>query len=311
MRNRPDPFVKRSTLKHLTQGETPSVRAVALQLHFGMVTALREGDGSIHASWKEVAEWAGVSYASVKRAVIRLRELGWVKELGGHRIVFDYRRSCPVPPAEKAQFEPSPSSIRENPTGKDKHPSEPPALSPAVVPGAPSGGDGLSQEGQERQEAPKVPSGFTEAVGVLVGAGVDRAGAVKALRVAGKAGRVDLEGIRRIVEAVEALPVKPYRPGGLLCAAVARPELGRKLVRDHAAMSRRKAPGSPQVKRDSEPPIHAPVKAVSPWDAAVALVKGWRSLVAEPEDLGFMLSRNPHVTPEAVRVAVPEWSGWL
>lgn len=294
-----DPFVKRSTLRHLTRGETPSVRAVALQLHFGMVTALREGDGSIHATWKDVADWAGVSYASVKRAVIRLRELGWVRELSGHRIIFDYRRSCPIRPSEKAQIEPLASSLRETfQEGMSTHPSSPaPEHQPDVNPS----GEGESVE----------PSVAGEAIRALVTAGVQRAGAVKAVGAARKAGCLSLERIRDLVMVVKKTPA--YSPMGLLCAAVTRPELGAKLLRD-AEMVARKARGTelPTYRLGGGCPVHTPETLVlSPWDSALEVVRSWRGLVANADDLRFLMGRSPNVPAEAVMAAVPEWSSWV
>lgn len=297
-----DPFVKRSTLDYLTRGETPSVRAVALQLHFGMVTALRSGDGSIHATWREVADWAGVSYASVKRAIIRLRELGWVRELGGHRIVFNYRRSCPV---KKAQSEPPPSSYLETfQEGITSHP-KPPASAPEAgsVALEPSGRDAL-------QEQPKKPSEAGQAIAVLVEAGADRAGAVKAVKAAKREGRLSLMTIQRIADAVAALPSKPYRPGGLICAAIVRPELGAKLIRDHASAMRRKPSRMPQEPSEA---LQAPG---TPPEASGTILERLMAVIAEPEDLAFMMHRHG-VSPQEVRELaarnprVRHWAGWV
>ena len=338
-RRSPDPFVKRSTLRFLTRGETPSVRAVALQLHFGMVTALREGDGSIHATWKEIAAWAGVSYASVKRAAARLRDLAWVKELPGGRIVFDYRRSAPV---EKAQIEPSPyievETLRE---GMNHHP-----IVTASTPGPelpPSGEDGLgepsvrdrevgssnqwselaahnrlvpdsNQPGERCNRTVEVPaerlirnqqvhqatphraakpSQMGACIAALVEAGADRPGAVKAAQSARKAGALSLEIVQRITAAVQALPTRPFKPAALICAAVARPELGAKLLRDHARVTRRKVTSSPscgaQDATRSTNPAHQVQEVgdeVSPWEVMRRTVRGWLEIldVSEAED---------------------------
>lgn len=307
-----DPFVKRSTLRYLTRGETPSVRAVALQLHFGMVTALREGDGAIHASWKEIADWAGVSYASVKRAAIRLRELGWVRELPGRGITFNYKRSTP---AEKAQIEPRSNRELETLREECNHPN---AVVPTVVMDLPpSGEDALSQE--PGREVPPVPSVFSAAVGVLVGAGADRAGAVAAVRTARKANTLDLGTLQRIVASVACLPISPRNSGGLLCAAVRRPELGQKLIRDAAWADKKR--GSTQNRRGdcnlAKVEVMTPVverqlpklNVVSRWDAMLQDVR--RLLEFESEDREWVVkaAMGKGWDLDALR-AIPELRGW-
>lgn len=282
-----DPWIRRSTLRHLTMGETPSVRAVALQLHMGMVQALQDGEGVIRATWKEVADWSGVSYASVKRAVIRLRELGWVRELPGHGIVFDYLRSCP---AEKAQFEPR-SYMELNPTGKaEVHPTtEAPSMEPGEHQATPTGG--AVPDRPRTSEAQRAER--EAALAILRDAGVSRAGAWPLVR----GGGADLvQRVQAIVGAVQGLPVRPFKPGGLIVAALRNRRLESRLVKS---------------KKPASVVPSAPPKLRSPWDEALELVRGWRGMVAEPDDLRFLLQRSPGITPEMVRVAAPEWAGWV
>lgn len=329
IRRKADPFVKRSTLRHLTMGETPSVRAVALQLHFGMVTAIHDGDGFIHASWREVAEWSGVSYASVKRAVARLRALGWIRELSGHRIVFDYSRSVPremggraVPAAvEKAQFEPV--HDKEGKTFQDGY-THPSAKVPTGVPEpSPSGGDGLSVEAERAGDS--APSAFGLAVAALVEAGADRAGAVVAVRAARKVGALELGTVRRILEAVASMPSKPFRPGGLICAAVARPELGRKIIRDAAwAASRRgkasRAVGGSAAAAESSGNCGRPCKrpdvppVLDRLEIMRRTVRDWLGL-ADPEDESdrawILRAASDRGWSRADLRAVPELRAWL
>jgi hypothetical protein len=263
-----------------------------------MVTALQEGDGTIHASWKDVADWSGVSYASVKRAASRLRELGWVKEQSGHRIVFDYRRSCPV---EKAQIEPRPNIEEETLRDGYTHHNAPEPTKGKASELPPSGEDAALDEPEGKQK--RTPGTFSAAVAVLVEAGADRAGAVKAVKTARKAGPLDLEAVRRIAAAVASLPSKPFRPGGLLCAAVSRPELGSKLIRDHVRALKRKASGDSEPMKTSTKPAGPGLRnvvqgdmakretpALSRWDAMRQTVRGWLDLVdlAEPEDLAHI-----------------------
>lgn len=315
MKHKADPFVKRSTLRYLTRGETPSVRAVALQLHFGMVTALREGDGTIHATWKEVADWAGVSYASVKRAALRLRELGWVKELPGHRLVFDYRRSCPV---KKAQFEPSHSieleTLREGCTHPDDEASNqvsdlpPSGEDVRGIPVVPPGKSACSEFDPDQaahnrlvqadpqvrslmsypRRKPRLTDAQRESLAILIAIpGVDRAGAMKAV----KSGGPDLVGrVRKIVEAVQALPTKPWKPGGLIVAAVMRPELGQKLIRDHAQGGHKNPASVHQQRRKDVGATPAP-ELRNNWEVMRKTVRGWLDLVdlGCPEDREWVI----------------------
>jgi hypothetical protein len=268
-----------------------------------MVAALKDGDGMIHATWKEIADWAGVSYASVKRASIRLRALGWVRELPGGRIVFDYSRSVP----QKAQIEPRPYKEVETFQEGCTHPED---QAPQVVSEQPpSGVDGPELEAGRDQESihetPK-PSVFGQAVAVLVEAGADRAGAVAAVKTARKGGFLDLGTIQRIAAAVAALPSKPYRAGGLLCDAVKRPELGRKILQDQAAVTRRKgsliattaALGRPQEtpKANSAPSARkrtdgAQTCSLSPAETMRRTLRDWLTIadLAEPEDRAWIL----------------------
>jgi len=324
-RRRTDPFIKRSTLRYLTMGETPSVRAVAIQLHCGMVTAASSGEGSIHASWKEVAAWSGVSYASVKRAVIRLRQLGWVRELGGHRIVFDYSRSQPRAQAqdqavmsrqlqdrssdllitnqllreteksleEKAQIDPRSYMELETLPGRDNHPPTVTA-SPSFTAHPPAGVD--VPLGAEEQ---KTPSVFSVAVQVVVSAGADRAGAVKAIKSLGRLDSESLAMVQRVVAAVQSMPVKPYRPGGLVVAAVQSPRLRASILRgaqgrcaaSHDSSENPQKPsnlppyGAPfPPGRDGHPGVESRILGASWRDPGVS----WSDLDATPEELAML-----------------------
>jgi len=294
------PFIRSSSLAFLTRGETKAVQCVALQLHFGMVKAKKAGDSSIHATWKEVATWAGVSYASVKRARIRLRELGRLHEFPGHRIVFDYSRDV----AEMAQIEPRSNKVFETFQEECTHPEDQARIEvPTIIA---SGGDGLEVK-QERLNASKAPSVFGAAVAVLVEAGVDRAGAVAAVKAALKAGPVDPMSLRRIAAAVAALPSKPSRPGGLLCAAVAHPEMGLKILRDLAAAKRREARfgvasstglGAPlevsKAKAASLPCSVVLPPALSLWEAMRRDLREWLAFASDledPRDRAFIRAR--------------------
>lgn len=271
IRRKSDPFVKRSTLRFLTMGETPSVRAVALQLHCGMVTALREGDGTIHATWGEVAAWAGVSYASVKRAVIRLREKGWIRELSGHRIVFDYSRSMPTrTPSEKAQFEPC-SNKDVKPSGRDDSSHPIPPADPMGTGHPPSGEDVPLQAGKDEN-----PSVFSQVVTAICAGGADRAGAVKAARNLGHITPATIERVSRIVSAVAGLPVKPYRPGALIVAAVRDRRLGDSLLAGASRKPKREAVSVPVV----------PASGGDSWSG------GWDNLAPTPEELEYLRSRG-------------------
>lgn len=281
------PFIRKSTVEFLTRGETKAVQCVALQLHFGMVNATADGAGAIQATWKEIGAWAGVSYASAKRAAVRLRELGWIRELSGHQIVFDYSRSLP----KKAQIEPHSNGVIEPSRKDEKHPI--PTVPTVALPAPPSGEDGAL--GGPPGARAKEPSVFSEAVAVIVAAGADRAGAVAAVKEARRKGSLDLGTVQRIAAAVAALPSKPFRPGGLVCDAVKRPELGKKLIREASAARCGTAWG---------PSKPAPGgKAAT--DAAGELVRLWRHLEANrPSDqsasyLGHM-DREAQAKREAV-----------
>jgi hypothetical protein len=211
----------------------------ALQLNEGMVTAAKTGDGMIHATVEEVADWGGISRRTAWRVWKRLQELGWVSCPKRGLIVFDYSRKLANQrvsrPSESATVADSLKGVLE-PSGKDETTHPKAQAEPMAVADPPSGEDAALDGPPEKQKA---PSAFGEAVAVLVGAGADRAGAVAAVRAARKAGPVNLEALRRIAAAVAAMPSKPYRPGGLICAAVRRPELGQKILREAEATKRR------------------------------------------------------------------------
>lgn len=308
-----DPWIKRSTLRFLTRGETPSVRAVSLQLHLEMVIAIREGDGTIHATWREVSEWAGVSYASVKRAVSRLRDLGWVKELPGGRIVFDYRRSAST---NMAQIEPSPYMEEKTLREGMNHPEDQPSVKVAELP--PSGEDAALKakkaKGDKRKNLGSLeaerPSMMGQAIASLVEAGADRAGAVAAVRRARKAGSLSLEAVQRIAAAVQALPTKPFKPAALLCAAVARPELAAKLLRDQTRGSKKISITHTESVGHVIQQASVDTSASNSGEARRRKVRGWLELLdlgdAEDRALLAWSASQQGWTPTELQVVFPE-----
>ena len=131
-------------------------------------------------------------------------------------------------------------------------------------------------------------------IAALVEAGADRPGAVKAAQSARKAGALSLEIVQRITAARPGPPDQAVQTRcPLICAAVARPELGAKLLRDHARVTRRKVTSSPscgaQDATRSTNPAHQVQEVgdeVSPWEVMRRTVRGWLEIldVSEAED---------------------------
>ena len=233
----------------------------AVQLNEGMVLAMKQGDGMIHATVEEVADWGGVSHRTAWTAWKHLKALGWVSSPKRGVIVFDYRRKPAASPdltsCESAKNAETLKGVLEPSRKGETHPSA--HVPPADPPLTPSGAGGVGIEDQvlpvelapvasvtelvdvairteaaatvEQVEAHSSPAGA--AIDLLVAAGVERAGAVRAVKVAKRENRLSLDTLAKITAAVAALPTKPYRPGGLIVAAVIRPSLGAKLVREH------------------------------------------------------------------------------
>lgn len=220
-----------------------------------------------------------------------------------------------------------------NPTGRKwNDTSNPPG--PVLVPDAFASGevDGSDPEPVKAQEPRKEVSRETgketkkpgnretgkpesiagRAIAELVAAGADRPGAVKAVKFARQFGHLDLSRIQAIAEAVKALPSgSSYRPGGLLCAAVLRPQLGTKLIHDHRRQQRRETLREPFA-NPSRATAEPTPRAGSAWDAALVTVRGWATMGLEgPEDLAFFLAKSATITPDHVRAAMPAWASWL
>jgi hypothetical protein len=272
-----DPFIRKSTLAFLTRGETRAVQCVAAQLHFGMVRSFREDKiDHIRATWKEVADWAGISYSSVKRAVIRLRELGWVKELPGHRIIFNYKRSCPV---EKAQIEPSHNIELETLREGCTHPSESNPSDPSE--NSPSGEDVLDQTSRIKKS--RMSPDQREALSILAALpGIHRAGAARAVKTGGPN---LVARVQKILSAIDAMPSKPWRPAGLIIAAICRPELGQKLIRDYGSNR------IPDHAQRSVPKNFVVPTSLSRFEDIRNTLRGWLDLVdlSDPEDLNWII----------------------
>lgn len=141
------------------------------------------------------------------------------------------------------------------------------------------------------------PSGAGAAIALLVAAGADRAGAAKAVKVARRENRLNLDVLAKIAEAVAGLPTKPYRPGGLMVAAVKNAALGAKLIRDHDQAQARKGGagvhGVPQETRNvSAGPSASPEATWSPWDEMRRQVTDWLTVadMDEADDRAWLVA---------------------
>ena len=293
----------------------------AVQLNEGMVTAMKHGDGLIHATVEEVADWGGVSHRTAWTVWKHLKALGWVSCPRRGVIRFDYRRK----PAGVEDLDPCESAKNaESLSGVVEHSvTEEPIREDVAV--TRSAGDGFDSEnlvGLEPVELVKVngaelvdmairtepapevvtvttprpaPSVAGEAIAVLVAAGADRAGAVRAVKQARRENRLDLDVLAKITAAVSALPTRPYRPGGLIVAAVIRPALGSKLIRDHDQArkdgrdSHRMPQETPKVSRGPSAP---PEVTWSAWDVMRMTVADWLTVadLEEPEDRAWLVA---------------------
>lgn len=224
----------------------------AVQLHHRQVRALMSGSPVVEATIEGLASEANISKRSAWSAMRRLRELGWVQTPRPGLLVFDYRRTAgPSSSASRENFADALNRKRK-PSGKDEitHPSGPTgSASPHLhVLEAPSV--------DKAPSARKEPSFISNALELLLQAGVDRAGAVVALKRAMMAYTPDLELVRNLIAAVETAPAPFKNKAGLLCALLAQPDLGRAFL---WAPSRHRASRASKAVSDTKRP--APTSA--------------------------------------------------
>jgi len=251
-----------------------------------------------------------------------MKALGWVSCPRRGVIRFDYRRKpaglVDLAPCESAKNAESLNGVVEH-SVTDKSIREDVAQV-ETAPAVRSAGDGFDSENLvdlvkvsapelvdvaiRTEPAPEVltvntprsaPSVAGAAIAVLVAAGADRAGAVRAVKQARRENRLDLDVLAKITAAVSALPTRPYRPGGLIVAAVIRPALGFKLIRDHDQArkdgrdSYRMPQETPKVSRGPSAP---PEVTWSAWDVMRMTVADWLTVadLEEPEDRAWLVA---------------------
>ena len=288
----------------------------AVQLNEGMVTAMKHGDGLIHATVEEVADWGGISHRTAWTVWKRLKALGWVSCPRRGVIRFDYSRK---PTVEPVDARPESAKNAESLNGVVEHsvteePIREVVAQGKTLPAVRSAGDGFDSEDlveldlvkvncpelvaveirtETAQEVP-APSMAGTAIALLVSAGADRAGAVRAVKMARRENRLSLDVLASITAAVSALPTKPYRPGGLIVAAVKNPALGSKLIREHD-QARKGVGGASRMPQDvpkvSVCPSVPSEATWSPWEIMRRQVADWLTVadLAEPEDRAWLV----------------------
>lgn len=298
----PRVFIHHDTLDYFEMRlRRPKFVAFAVELHRRQVNALRAGSPVIEGTVEQIGADAKVSKRTSWDAWKCIRDLGWGQSPRPGVILFDYRTK-PSMNAGFVALGPAKNADRINgidkPSGRDVT-AHPTATVPTVaLAEPPAGGDG-PLGGPEGQKKVKPPSVFSEAVTAMVAAGADRAGAVAAVKSAAKAGRLELGTIQRIAQAVAAMPSKPFRPGGLICAAVKRPELGQKILREASS-------GKCETTHDAPRPSGRGKTATG--DAGLALGQWERLKASRPRDgsAGYLAHLDLERKAKAAAVIVLE-----
>ncbi len=238
---------RKNVLHRLGEGETPTVKALILYFDGGLFRP-DAIDGFVRESKRDISLNSGIPYSSLKRGMARLEEKGiliWDTRKGWK---FDYAKWLSL--GQRI-------NIKGNTLKGDEIPSPATMPEPDLVPDPPTGEDVplRAEEGQEPPEQVASPAPAIqerrEAMAVLLAAGVDRAGAWKALRTL--PGQALVTRVSAIVQAVASLPSKPYRPAGLIVAAIKDPKIAQRLLAQSNGPTRATG-GAPGVSQSNRPP---------------------------------------------------------